>query len=228
MSKNFEELLKALKDQETEADATLAKAQPQAGSDLEDEPDDDPAAGGEGGAGGDGGDGGDDAAIQAAAAEAGAGDEGDDKGSEFGKSFEFTDEHGQKQKAVDATDLVKSLIERLDTTDDTLAKALTAMTGVVSKQGELIKSLTAKVEALGGQGRGRKTMLTVVEKPDAGTLAKAQGADKGGMEVGEFFAKANAAFDAGKITGRELTTIDVCRRSNVAPDPALIQKVLSA
>ena len=213
MSKNFEELLKALKETEDDATATLANAQ--APAEADDEMDDDPDADGAEG----GGEGGDDAAIQAAAAEAGAAD--------FGKSFEFVDDKGEKHKAVDATDLVKSLLERADRNEETLAKALTAMNGVVAKQGELIKSLTEQVKALSSQGRGRKAVVSIVEKPDAGTLAKSQASEEG-MSTEQFFAKANAAFDAEKISGKDLNVISVCLRSNHPIEPALIQKVMSA
>ena len=211
MSKNFEELLKALKETEDEATATLAKAQAPDAEDagLEDDPE---AAD----AGDDAAEGGDDAAIQAAADAA-----------DFGKSFEFTDEKGEKHQAVDATVLVKSLLERADRTDDTLAKALTAMNGVVAKQGELIKSLTDQVKALSSQGRGRKAVVSIVEKPDAGTLAKSQASEEG-VSTEQFFAKANAAFDAEKISGKDLNIISVCLRSNHPIEPALIQKVMSA
>lgn len=209
MSKNFEELLKALKETEDEATATLAKAQAPEVEDagLEDDPEvvDTDADEGE-----------DDAAIQAAADAA-----------DFGKSFEFTDDKGEKHQAVDATILVKSLMERAERTDDTLAKALTAMNGVVAKQGELIKSLTDQVKALSSQGRGRKAVVSIVEKPDAGTLAKSQASEEG-MSTEQFFAKANAAFDAEKISGKDLNVISVCLRSNHPIEPALIQKVMSA
>ncbi len=209
MSKNFEELLKALKETEDEATATLAKAQAPEVEDagLEDDPEvvDTDADEGE-----------DDAAIQAAADAA-----------DFGKSFEFVDEKGEKHEAVDATALVKSLLERADRADDTLAKALTAMNGVVAKQGELIKSLTDQVKALSSQGRGRKAVVSIVEKPDAGTLAKSQASEEG-MSTEQFFAKANAAFDAEKISGKDLNVISVCLRSNHPIEPALIQKVMSA
>lgn len=209
MSKNFEELLKALKETEDEATATLARAQAPEVEDagLEDDPEvvDTDADEGE-----------DDAAIQAAADAA-----------DFGKSFEFTDDKGEKHQAVDATILVKSLMERAERTDDTLAKALTAMNGVVAKQGELIKSLTDQVKALSSQGRGRKAVVSIVEKPDAGTLAKSQASEEG-MSTEQFFAKANAAFDAEKISGKDLNVISVCLRSNHPIEPALIQKVMSA
>lgn len=210
MSKNFEELLKAIKETDEDAAATLAKAEaPESEDDDEDEYD------GEGE--------GDDAAIAAAAAEEG----GKPAMKEFGKSFEFTDAAGNKQQAVDATDLVKSLMERQEATDDTLTKALTTMTGTLQKQGELIKSMAAQIKDLSSQGRGRKTVLAINEKPDAGTLAKSEGASDG-VTAEQFFAKAHAAFDAGKLTGRELTVIDVCKRSNQPIEQSLIQKVLSA
>ena len=212
MSKNFEELLKALKETEDEATATLAKAQAPAQVMDGGEPEDDPDEEGEGGAEGD------DAAIQAAAAEAGAG--------EFGKSFEFTDASGKKHEAVDATELVKSLIDRVEAADETLAKALTAMNGVMSKQGELIKSLSTQLQTLSSQGRGRKAVLNVSEKPDAGVMTKSQTED--GMTSEQFFAKANAAFDAEKISGKDLNVISVSLRGNHPIDPSLIQRVISA
>lgn len=210
MSKNFEELLKALKDTDQEAADTLANSEAENAMGAED--DDDEEDEGEG----------DDAMIAAAAtdgAKSGA--------EEFGKSFEFTDAEGNTQKAVDATELVKSLMERQEATDDTLAKALTSMTGTLQKQGELIKSMAAQIKDLSSQGRGRKTVLAVSEKPDTGTMTKSEAASDG-MTADQFFAKANAAFDAGKLTGRELTVIDVCKRSNQPIEQSLIQKVLSA
>lgn len=216
MSKNFEELLKALKDTEDEATATLAKAQA-AGADNS-ELDDDPEGEGEGDGAGEGGD---DAAIAAAAAEAGA------EGGEFGKSFEFTDAEGKKQTAVDATELVKSIIARQESAEGVLAKALEGFTSVVNKQGELIKSLSAQVAELKSQGRGRKAVLSVAEKPDAGIMAKSQSKDDG-VTAEQFFAKANAAFDAEKISGKDLNVISVCLRTNNPIDPTLIQKVMAA
>ena len=202
MSKNFEELLKALAETEEQAAADLANAE---APDVEDDEGDD------------------DDTIAAAAAE--AEDEGDAGDAEFGKSFEFVDENGQKHEAVDATELVKSLLDRQQATEGALAKAMETMVGALQKQGELIKSLTAKVEQVSTQGRGRKSLVSVTEKPDAGTLTKSE---QPGITSDDFFAKANAAFDAGKLSGKELTTIDVCRRGGYQIDPALISKVLSA
>jgi len=143
MSKNFEELLKALAETEDQAAADLAKAEAAA----EDEDD---------------GEGEDDDTIAAAAADAeGAGD-ADAAGAgdaDFGKSFEFTDEKGEKHQAVDATELVKSLLDRQHATEGALAKAMETMVGALQKQGELIKSLTAKVEQVSTQAAAQEPGL---------------------------------------------------------------------
>lgn len=169
-------------------------------------------------------DGEDDEAIQAAAAE---GDDADDKNPEDNEPDEGDKPiaksvtamvDGEEVEAIDATDLLKSLQDRVDEHDDVLAKALTTTLATVKAQGEMIKSLNAEMKKLAGKGAGRKTVLTVVEKPAAGEqdMTKSQ---QDGMTTGEFMAKANAAFAAGKLTGIELTTADVAIRQG-APIPA--------
>lgn len=212
MSANFEALLKELGEVAVDAD-TLAKAIPAAappamaaaGVNPEDDDDDDED--------------GDDAAIESAAAADG------DKPT-FGKSFEFVDDAGAKHEAVDATEMLKSLLTRVDTVDEVLAKALTSMAGSLKAQGELIKSLSGQVQSLSGQGRGRKAVLSVVEKPAIGEMTKSQ--PDAGITPDQFFAKANAAFDAGKISGKDLTVVSVCLRGNHPIDPALVQKIALA
>lgn len=190
------------------------------------------------------GDGEDDQNIQAAAAEGGdMDDENDDvdgheepdgdEGQPLGKSLgAVTLEDGTQVEAVDGTELVKSLMDQVEqfgqkqtASESQMAKALESCVTLIKGQGDLIKSLNDKVARLSGEGRGRKTVLNVSEKPAAGTqLAKSEPT---GLTGAEFMAKSHAAFDAKKITGVELTTIDVCLRSGTAIDPSVIQKVLS-
>lgn len=179
----------------------------------------------------------DDKAIAAAAAEAGVnvdgadGDEeeedgGEGEGKEFGKSL-GTD--GEGNDLVDATDLVKSLMARQDSTDDTLAKALTAMAGAVGKQNDLLKSLQAEVKSMSTQGRGRKTLLVATEKPGIGeTLAKGAVEDEGGITPADLLAKSESAYAAKAISGTEFTTIDVCLRNQWPIDPGILRKVAAA
>lgn len=215
MSKPFEELLAALNNQVEQSDQ-LAKSVAAGPADENDE---------------------DDAAIAAAAAEAGADADAapgatpmaadDDDAPTLGKSFEVTDANGEKHEAVDATELVKSLVARADASEDMLAKAIGSFTTLVQKQNDMIKSLSEQVKALGTQGRGRKTVLSVVEKPDAGTMAKSEGANQG-VTAEQFFAKANTAFEAGRISGKDLNVISVSLRMQQPIDDALIKQVIQA
>lgn len=189
----------------------------------------------------------DDEKIKAAAAAGGAADEAaadadgahtepdgdeDEEGKEpMGKSFAFTLENGEVIEAQDGTELVKSLMNRVESTEGVIAKALGQAVDLIGKQstrmneqGELIKALRADVAKLSSQGAGRKAVLSVAEEQAPGeTLAKSEGA---GMTKQEFFAKANSAFDAGRISGKELTVIDVSLRSGSEIDQGLMSKVV--
>lgn len=210
-NKNFQELLAALSTAEDDS-ANLAKsvaAEP-ATTELEDEPDDDATIA---------------AAAGAAAPDAPGGDEADET---LGKSMSVTGEDGQAFEAFDATEFIKSMGARQATTDETLAKALQSFASVTAKQNEMIKSLSDQVRSLSAQGRGRKAVLSVVDKPEAGgQLAKSQEAANPGMTPDVFFAKANTAFDEGKISGKELNVISVCLRSNHPIEQQLVSKVIA-
>ncbi len=152
------------------------------------------------------------------------GDEDENGEEPMGKSFAFTLEDGTVVEAQDGTELVKSLMTRMESTESSMTKALTAAVDLIGKQGEMIKSLQADMKKLSGEGRGRKAVVSVAEKVPAGqTMAKA---DPQGMSTQEFFAKANQAFSAGKISGQELTVIDVSMRSGMAIDQGLVAKVV--
>lgn len=215
MSK-FQELLAQL-NAEQEAQDTLAKALPQDSQDDE--------------------------TIQAAAEEGqGEGEgEGDDEGegegegegeSSLTKSLTLAD----GEEVIDATDLLKSLQGDIAEQGEVLAKALPQVlqlmqgqSKMIQQQGELIKSMQTRIDQLAGQGRGRKTVVTVQEKLPAGetTLAKSQ---PEGITPQEFMLKANNAFDKGAITGTQLTTIDVAvREGKVASlDHSLLTKIANS
>ena len=133
---------------------------------------------------------------------------------------------GEEVEAIDATDLIKSLNVRVGAQEQVLAKALASTLNTIKAQVDMIKSMRDQVTKLAGQGKGRKTVLSVVEKPAAGeqTMVKSQD----GMTAGDFMAKANAAFAAGKLTGKELTTIDVAlRNGQIGAFGELVTKALS-
>lgn len=141
------------------------------------------------------------------------------------KSFVVTDADGTEHEAIDATDLLKSLNtemgllkvqtgaqeETLQKSIDTLAEAIVGKLGAIvdaqAAQDKLLKSLSEQVETIQGSGRGRKSTLTIVDKPDASTLQKSEQAPA--MDADEFMAKAMTAQKEGRISG-----IDVCAAEN--------------
>jgi hypothetical protein len=204
----FDELLKSLQDTQAEAEE-LVKALP---TDKD----------------------GDDDKVEAAADEGDDSDESDkdeaagepeDK-EPLAKSLVID---GEEYHAVDATDLIKSLSERMGSTEQVLAKALEITVATVKSQSVMLKSLSDKIDAFGRSGAGRKTVLTVLEKPavqgNVETLAKSQQPE--GISTDDFFMKANSLFDNKKISGSELNVIAVSLREKHAIDPKLISKVLN-
>lgn len=159
----------------------------------------------------------------------GEGDEGEDEegaaaegGEVLGKSFAFTLEDGTVVEATDGTELVKSLMVRMNGQEGELRKALSDVTAVVTAQTELIKSLQAQVVALADQGRGRKSIVNVNEKPAAGELKKSVE----GVTGPAFMAKAHQAFDGARITGIELAKCETYLNKGMQIPADLAAKVL--
>lgn len=187
----------------------------------------------------------DDKKIQAAAAEA-KGEEDEEELDENGKpivkpaakkdgeedvpmakSFIVTTADGEKHEAVDGTELIKSLNDKVEAlqkgaesekTD--LTKSLTILADVIKSQGALIKSLNDKVEIISNQGAGRKSVTTPTP-----AMIKSLQSDQP-LSGQEFMLKANAAFDAGRITGKDLTVCDVALRMGSTLDQNLVNKIL--
>ncbi|HKT53428.1 MAG TPA: hypothetical protein VJP88_03190 [Caulobacteraceae bacterium] len=189
----------------------------------------------------------DDAArIDAAAAEAGAEGEGEGEdgkkkpvegeggegaaaagGEEkFGKSFTMVGEDGKEVQGYDATELLKSLMDRTETLEANSAKGLAAVLGVVKQQGELIKSLYGEVRAMGAQGRGRKAVLAISETAgedlskslQAGAdAAAAGGAAKGGISRQEYIQHAQAAAGEGMIEWHSANLAETCLNKGLEP-----------
>lgn len=183
---------------------------------------------------------GDDQRIAAAADEpddddAKAGKKGESEDDEdeeemMGKSFAMTLEDGTVIEAVDGSALVKALQDenralsgKFAEQEEALAKTLTVVVETIKGQADLIKSLQETVSKLSGEGRGRKAVLTVVEKSNAGQPAP----KKTAMTRGEFMAKAESAFNAGRISGRDLSIAEG-RLNEGAEVPAhIIEQVIA-
>lgn len=184
-------------------------------------------------------DGKDEEKIQAAAAEGGLDGDADDKGGAgdgdaddqgadgkpMAKSFKLTLEDGTEIEAQDGAEMVKSLQARIDQNEEQMAKALGSAVELIKGQAAMLKSLTEKVQKLSGEGRGRKTVVSVVEKPEPGasTMAKSEPA---GMNAEQFFAKALSAQKEGRITGTEIAVAEACLNRGEAIPPNIIQRVV--
>lgn len=186
----------------------------------------------------------DDAAIAAAAADgeaageaadaAGEG-EGEGEGDELGKSLTVIGENGEEEEAIDATDLLKSLVakaEHFDGVEQDLLKGLTLVTDLVKSQAAEIGSLKGQLATLAGAGRGRRAVVSVSERP---ALAKSLGADGAvegdapeGIPANEFMAKAMDAFSAGKITGGEVSRAESYINRGLDVPASIKTKVLGA
>lgn len=148
----------------------------------------------------------DDAAAEAAADEdeaelsAAGAEDGEEP---FGKSFTVTLEDGTEAEAFDGTAMLKALHDEnvaLRSQGEDMAKALTGLGGLVkglhaalSEQAEMLKSLRGEVRKLGAQGNGRRTTLSLHEKPSPVEPKRE------GLSVGEVFAKAESLIGAGKL-----------------------------
>ena len=181
-------------------------------------------------------DGKDEENIQAAAAEGGLDGDADDEGGKpdgdaddegnapMAKSFELTLEDGTKISAQDGTEIVKSLQARVEQNEEQMSKALGSAVELIKGQSALIKSLSERVAKLSGEGRGRKTVVSVVEKPGPGasTMAKSEPA---GMSPDQFFVKALDAQKAGRISGTEIAVAEACLNRGEAIPASIVQRV---
>ena len=157
----------------------------------------------------------------------GDGDGEEGEGDEFGKSFRFTTEGGEEVEALDATDLIKSLIERMDQNDDMLGKALASMVDLVKSQGSEISALRSEVERLGQTGRGRKTVVTMAERPEPATMAKSDPVDgEDGIPTSEFMSKALTAQASGKILGVEVARAESYINRGLPVPADIVRKVM--
>lgn len=161
----------------------------------------------------------------------GLGDEGEGEGDgddeeTMGKSFALKLEDGTELEAIDGTELVKSLMARVESNEGTVMKALGTAVDLLGKQGNMIKSLQDEVKKLAGEGRGRKTVVSVSEKPVAGAnMAKSQGAAEG-LSANEFMAKALAAQASGRLTGLDVARAESALNKGLPVPQDVVNRVV--
>lgn len=134
---------------------------------------------------------------------------------------------GEDVELVDASELIKSLSNletRVGEHESLLAKALSSTLNTVKTQGEMIKSLTDKVEAMSNLGRGRKTVLSIVEKPNPSS-AMAKSHQQAAPSGEELMAKCLAAHKDGKITAIDVGRAEISLQSGANVPADIINKL---
>lgn len=149
------------------------------------------------------------------------------------KSFSVTLADGTKADAVDAEELLKALhgdVEALKGDRGTLEKALILTGGLVQKQhkalGELsalVKSLQADMAKIQAGGRGRQTVVTVLERGAGGGEAEKPATITGE----ELMTKAMALFNAGKMNSLEIGSLENAVGRGVQPREDLVKRVIA-
>ena len=97
--------------------------------------------------------------------EEGEGDNDGDEGKPMAKSLTGTFSDGTEFEALDGTEMIKALTARIETSEASMSKALEGAVSLIKSQNEMLKSLTSHVNKLSGQGRGRKAVVSIAEKP---------------------------------------------------------------
>lgn len=169
---------------------------------------------------------GDEAGAKKVGEEGGSGESGEDDEEEdpFTKSMQVTLPDGTEVEAFDGTAMLKALradnlalreenaalqsrVTVAEANGDALLKSMNVMLGTMKalqsggqKQDDVIKSLQADVARIGGQGTGRKAVVSVHDKPAGGAP------QPDGISPREFMVKAMAAHGRG-----HLTAIDIAR-----------------
>lgn len=161
----------------------------------------------------------------------GSGDGASEEGDELSKSFEVTLENGQKFKALDATDLVKSLTEKMGTLESATGEALGLCVTMLKSLAADNAALHAEVAKLAKTGTGRSSLLAIVPQKDApgagGSTALVKSEAKP-MSGQEFLTKSETAYNEKKITARELMLAESHINRGEAVPAAIIQKVMGS
>lgn len=155
-------------------------------------------------------------------------DEYDDMAKSLGVEAMEIEVDGEKQKVYDGLVMLKAMSERNEASEEAMFKALSAsvetMKGMgkkIADQGDLIKSLQVQVADFGSKGKGRKAVLSVLDKPgNEGDLHKSEG-----IEPKEILNKALTAQREKKITGTEVSAIDSYVGRGLAPPAHLLKKI---
>jgi len=141
----------------------------------------------------------------------------------MGKSFNFKLDSGEEIEAVDGTEFIKSLMSKIDGQEVSVKKFMGTALDLIKSQGEQISALKTEITKLGSEGRGRKTVVSIAEKPAAGTMAKSE---PEGLSAEEFMAKALTAQAAGRLTALDVSIAEASFLKGLPVRADIVNKVL--
>ncbi|MGF6641758.1 hypothetical protein [Paraburkholderia sp. MM6662-R1] len=178
--------------------------------------------------------------------------DGDDDGEEqLGKSFRLTLEDGTEMEAFDGSQLVSQLTAQVKAEKTARVADNEMYMKSFGSTLELVKSLTTAVaesrtsleaaqkdieslkttnetlqkslKALGSQGRGRVSTVTVLDKPNANRRQQQELPTKR-----EILAKAMSALTAKRITGTEASRVEAALNAGTVPQKELLERIFAA
>lgn len=159
----------------------------------------------------------------------------------LGKSFIATMPDGRRERAYDGTEAIRIAHARMDQiqseTRQGLGQIMKALTGLAdalkgqqetaAQQIALTKSLQTEVAAFGSGGVGRKSALTIHDKPTASAPA-APSAEDIRNAAESLMAKALVANERKAITASEVARVEAARGIAANLNPDLVRRIEAA
>lgn len=148
--------------------------------------------------------------------------EGCDEDGTLGKSFNVTMADGSVYRMHDGTELVKALqsqVEDLTAQNDKTMDAFQSSVALIKSLQADVQTLQKSVGELGNQGRGRKAVLSVHDKPASGVLAKSE------TSSADILTKALAAQQAGRVSSLEVSQIEAYAGRGIEIPSNLLNKI---
>ena len=114
-------------------------------------------------------------------------------------------------------------MSKIDDQEVSVKKIIGTTLDLIKSQGEQISALKTEITKLGSEGRGRKTVVSIAEKPTTGTMEKSEPA---GLSGEEFMTKALAAQVAGRLTALDVSIAEASLLKGLPIRADIVNKVL--
>jgi len=165
--------------------------------------------------------------------DAGGADKPPSKDAKLTKSLEFEFEmpDGTKAKGYDATEMLTAMQANMESLRAESTGVMQQAFVLIKSQATEIETLKQRIGELASLGRGRKTVVTVTEKVAASgatPLAKSSiGAEPSGMTPDEFFAKAESAQKAGRLSAADISVAEAYMNKGQPIPARIVSRVLA-